>query len=149
MLTLLFIILMPCQVHVHALLFNAPFKLTWAEGLSKLSRSLVVYSSFCKHFTFPSPSPESLGQFQPNLAQTILKFRSKWRALFTLVFFSGSINFNQTYTRKHLWVKGIQIVQMNGHALSQREMIMAFKQPTCIIIALLKFIYLLLGIISH
>ena len=35
-------------------------------------RRLSVRLSVCKLFTFSSSSPEPLGQFQPNLAQSIL-----------------------------------------------------------------------------
>ena len=48
-----------------------------------------VRLSVCKLFTFSSSSPEQLRQFQPNLAQSILRWR------------------------------GFKILQMKGHALSQ------------------------------
>ena len=38
----------------------------------RLSVRLSVCLSVCKLFTFSSSSPEPLGQFQPNLAQSIL-----------------------------------------------------------------------------
>ena len=80
--------------------------LTWAESSSELFWSPVVRRlsvhpsvrpsvclSVCKLFTFSSSSPEPLGQFQPNLAQSILGWR------------------------------GFKFVQMKGRALFQGEII--------------------------
>ena len=52
-----------------------------------------VRLSVCKLFTFSSSSPEPLGKFQSNLAQSILKWR------------------------------GFKFVQMNGHALIHKEVV--------------------------
>ena len=54
---------------------------------------LSVRPSVCKLFTFSSSSPELLGQFQPNLAQSILGWR------------------------------GFKFVQMKGHTLPKGEII--------------------------
>ena len=57
-----------------------------------------MLSSLSKLFSFLSFSPEPLGQFQPNLAQSILGWR------------------------------GFKFVQMNGHALFQGEIITKYRK---------------------
>ena len=62
------------EVHVTLTFYNfyaVHFKLTWAESSSELFWSHFVCLSVCKFFTFSSSSPEPLGQFQPNLAESI------------------------------------------------------------------------------
>ena len=59
-------------------LAHLSWKLKWAFRSSvvrRLSVCLSVCPSVCKLFTFSSSSPEPLGQFQPNLAQSILGWR--------------------------------------------------------------------------
>ena len=50
------------------------FLITFSDHLSSVV-CLSVCPSVCKLFTFSSSSPEPLGQFQPNLAQSILGSR--------------------------------------------------------------------------
>ena len=62
-------------------IFSSPelkAQVSFSDHLSSvicLSVCLHVRPSVCKLFTFSSSSPESLGQFQPNLAQSILGWR--------------------------------------------------------------------------
>ena len=76
-------------------LAHLSWKLKWAFLItcrpSSVCSSVCLF--ICKLFTFPSSSPEPLGQFQPNLAQTILGWR------------------------------GFEFVQMEGSALFQGEII--------------------------
>ena len=66
-------------------------QVSFSDHLSSVCPS--VCPSVCKLFTFSSSSPEPLGQFQPNLAQSILGWR------------------------------GFKFVQMKGPALFQGEII--------------------------
>ena len=72
-------------------LAHLSWKLKWAFLIT--CRPSSVCLSVCKLFTFSSSSPEPLGQFQPNLAQSILGWR------------------------------GFKFVQMKGPALFQGEII--------------------------
>ena len=54
------------------LVFSSPELITCRPSSVRLSVCLSVCPSVCKLFTFSSSSPEPLGQFQPNLAQSIL-----------------------------------------------------------------------------
>ena len=58
-------------------LAHLSWKLKWAFLITcrPLSVCLSVCPTVCKLFTFSSSSPEPLGQFQPNLAQSILGWR--------------------------------------------------------------------------
>ena len=72
-------------------LAHLSWKLKWAFLITRRPSS--VYLSVCKLFTFSSSPPEPLGQFQPNLAQSILGWR------------------------------GFKFIQMKGPALFQGEII--------------------------
>ena len=58
---------------LHFLLAHLSLKLKWAFLIT--CRQSSVPPSVCKLFTFSSSSPEPLGEFQPNLAQSILGWR--------------------------------------------------------------------------
>ena len=71
-----------CQGFQYYFLAHLSWKLKWAFlitfrplSVRPLSIRLSVRPSVCKLFTFSSSSPEPLGQFQPNLAQSILGWR--------------------------------------------------------------------------
>ena len=59
------------------ILAHLSWKLKWAFLITCRPASVCpsVYLSVCKLFTFSFSSPEPLGQFQPNLAQSILGWR--------------------------------------------------------------------------
>ena len=64
------------------LIFNSPEPIKAQVSFSDQNLSVVRRRPRCccrKLFTFSS-SPKPLGQFQPNLAQSILGWRFKWRA---------------------------------------------------------------------
>ena len=65
------------QKYIDDFLAHLSWKLKWAFLITCRSSSvcLSVRPSVCKLFTFSSSSPEPLGQFQPNLAQSILGWR--------------------------------------------------------------------------
>ena len=70
------------------------WKLKWAFLITCRPSSvcLSVCPSVCKLFTFSSSSPEPLGQFQPNLAQSILGWRGfKFVKMKGPVLFKGEI----------------------------------------------------------
>ena len=78
-----------------SLVFSSPelkAQVSFSDRLSSVV-CLSVRPSVCKLFTFSSSSPEPLGQFQPNLAQSI----PGWR--------------------------GFKFVKMKGHTLSKGEII--------------------------
>ena len=93
-----------CWTSLANILFSSPelkAQVSFSDHLSsvvclsvRLSVCLSVCPSVCKLFTFSSSSPELLGQFQPNLAQSILGW----------------------------W--GFKFVQMKGPALFRGEIIM-------------------------
>ena len=123
------------------------WELKWAFLIVCLSSS--IYSSVCKLFTFSYSSPESLGQLQPNLAKSILRWREfkfvqkKNHALFhvgdngKMVKIPGTLttfkylfktkwtNFNQFLGRKHTSVKrnSIQLCTNEGLFLAPRGML--------------------------
>ena len=108
-------------------LAHLSWKLKWAFRSSvvrRLSVCLSVCPSVCKLFTFSSSSPEPLGQFQLNLAQSILGWRGfkfvhmkgppfsrkdnyeivkiHWRNLKNLLLQNHWVNFNQTWHKVSL-----------------------------------------------
>ena len=102
----------------------------------RLSVRLSVCPSICKLFTFSSSSPEPLGQFQPNLAQSILGSRGfkfvqmKRPALFQGETITKLVKIHYRHLKilvsrttvpistklgtKHPWVKGIQVSSNEG-----------------------------------
>ena len=75
---------------LHLLLAHLSWRFKWAFLIKICPLSVII---IVINFTFSSSSPEPLGQFQPNLAQSILGWR------------------------------GFKFVQIKGHALLQREII--------------------------
>ena len=112
--------------------------LTWAEGSSELFWSKFVRRRrCCKLFTISSSSPEPLSQFQPNLSQSILRWRGfKFVQMKGLALFqrgdnyqigkihwrnkkkSSSPELNGPISTKlgtmHPWVTGIQVCSNEG-----------------------------------
>ena len=75
------------------LLFNSPEQVSFSDHFSSTSVCPSAFPSVCKLFTFSSSSPEPLGQFQPNFAQSII------------------------------WWRGFKFVQLKGHSLPKGAMI--------------------------
>ena len=77
------------------LFFSSPelrAQVSFSDHLSSASVHPSVCPSVCKLFTFSSSSPEPLGQFQPNLAQSILRWRGfKFVHMKGPVLFKGEI----------------------------------------------------------
>ena len=125
---------------------NSVSFLSSPELKAQVSFSDQNLSVVCRHrcrklFTFSSSSPEPLGQFQPNLSQSILGWRVfKFIQMKGQTLFGGEINtkLRNTLTNlinlllqnrpistklgtNHLWVKGIQVDSNKGPRPFPRE----------------------------
>ena len=82
------------QNHIQFQLFSSPelkAQVSFSDRLSSVV-CLSVCLSVCKLFLFSTSSPEPLGQFQPNLAQSILGWRGiKFVQMKAPAFFKGEI----------------------------------------------------------
>ena len=127
------------------------FFLTWAESSSELFWLPVIHLSIHKLFTFSSSSPEPLGQFQPNLAQSIIRWReSRVSQIYGHTLFQREIitklqkYLSQVYKNcffrtirpistklgtKHPWVKRIQVSTNKDLSIMKKEM-MGFSKST-------------------